>query len=233
MKKLLLCLALIAIFAVLHTTPSNADLYWENENVSTSIPHQPDGAMIQKNYFTANGSRVEMENGKVVILDYNAMKLYSLDTKARTYTELDIGTMGMPPNMTQADKQKMGEMMGSMMGIQVTPTDESKTIEGYNCRKYNVSFAMMNGEYWVSKDIKGYQELKAVGAKLSASAQNNPMLRQMNVAGMVEKLDGFPVYTVNHVMGGTIVSTLKHIEQKPLDPALFSVPKDYTKTLAK
>jgi hypothetical protein len=45
---------------------------------------------------------------------------------------------------------------------------------------------------------------------------------------MVEKLDGFPVYTVNHVMGGTVASTLKKIEQKSLDPALFTVPKDYT-----
>jgi hypothetical protein len=28
-------------------------------------------------------------------------------------------------------------------------------------------------------------------------------------------------------MGGTLASTLKKIEQKPLDPALFIVPKDY------
>jgi hypothetical protein len=53
------------------------------------------------------------------------------------------------------------------------------------------------------------------------------MLRQFNIAGIVEKLDGFPVYTVNHVLGETVESTLKNVEQRPLDPALFRVPKDY------
>ena len=58
-------------------------------------------------------------------------------------------------------------------------------------------------------------------------AERNPMLRRIDFAGMVEKLGGFPVYTVIHVMGGTVTSTLKKTGQKPLDPALFTVPKDY------
>ena len=54
------------------------------------------------------------------------------------------------------------------------------------------------------------------------------MLRQINIKGIVEKLDGFPVYTVNHVMGGKMESTLKRVEQKTLDPSLFVIPDDYT-----
>jgi len=87
---------------------------------------------------------------------------------------------------------------------------------------------MSDGEYRVSKDVKGYQELKTLGAKAASIMDRNPMLKQFNIAGMSEKYDGFPVYTVSHVMGGTVQRTLKNIEQKPLDPALFSVPKDYT-----
>jgi hypothetical protein len=86
----------------------------------------------------------------------------------------------------------------------------------------------MNGEYWVSQDVKGYEELKALGAKVGAIAEHNPMLEQVDIAGMVEKLGGFPVYTVNHLLGETVASTLRKIEQKPLDPALFIVPEDYT-----
>ncbi len=232
-KQWSLCLGLIAIFVSLCAAPAKADLSWENENVSTNIPHQPNGTTIQKNYFTQNASRVELGNGKIMIIDYNAMKMYSLEPAAKTYTEIDINEMGMPPNMSPADKKKMGEMMGGMMGIQITPTNETKTIEGYKCLKYNVNIAMMNGEYWVSKDVKGYQELKALGARVGSVMEKNPMLRQTNIAGMVEKLDGFPVQTVNHIMGGTVVSTLKKVEQKSVDPALFRVPKDYTLTRSK
>jgi hypothetical protein len=92
----------------------------------------------------------------------------------------------------------------------------------------NVNLVMVNGEYWVSKDVKGYKELKAMGTKVASIVDHNPMLSELNIPAMVEKLDGFPVYTVNHVMGGTVQSTLKKIEQKPLNPALFRIPKDYT-----
>jgi hypothetical protein len=228
-NKWALCLGIMALFAGLCAPSVNADLYFETENISTNIPNQTNGASTLKNYFTSNASRVELSSGKVYILDYNAMKLFSLDPKAKTYTELGIGKLPGLPDKSGAGKQKlMDEAITAVLAIQVTPTDEMKTIEGYKCRKYNVNLGIVNGEYWVSKDVKGYQELKTLGAKGASIVDKNPMLRQFNIAGMVEKLDAFPVYTVNHVMGGTVQSTLKKIEQKPLDPALFRVPEDYT-----
>ena len=227
MKKWALCLGIMALFAGLCAPSANADLYWEAETVSTNVPNRPDGASIQKNYFNSNALRMEMGDTKVIIVDYNAMQLYRLDTKEKTYTELDLNELPGLPGVAAADQKKMAEMMGAVMGTQITPTDELKTISGYKCRKYNVRIATGTGEYWVSKDVRGYQELRALGAKMGSIAERNPMLRQIDIAGMTEKLGGFPVYTVNHVMGGTLASTLKKIEQKPLDPTLFIVPKDY------
>ena len=227
MKKWGLCLGIVALFTGLCTPSANADLYCETENVSTNIPNQPDGTSILKYYFTHNASRVQLGDTKVIIVDYNAMQLYSLDTKAKTFTEMNLSELPGLPGVAAADKKKMAEMMGAVMGTQITPTDELKTIAGYKCRKYNVRIAIVNGEYWVSKDVRGYRELRDMGAKVGSIAERNPMLRQIDIAGMVEKLGGFPVYTVNHVMGGTVASTLKKIEQKSLDPALFIVPKDY------
>jgi hypothetical protein len=227
-NKLVLFLGIMALFAGFCSTSARADLYFETANISTSMPHQQKSATTLKYYFNSSASRVEFGNGKVYILDYNAMKLFSLDPGAKTYTELNIGTLPGLPDPSCSGKQKvMDEAISAMMAIQVTPTNEMKTIEGYECRRYNVNLPMVNGEYWVSKDVKGYRELKAMGAKAASVADRNPMLRQFNIAGMVEKLDGFPVYTVNHVMGGTVESTLKNVEQRPLDPALFRVPKDY------
>jgi hypothetical protein len=227
MKKWALCVGIMALFAGLCGPSANADLYWETENVFTNVPNQPDGATIQKYYFTSNASRVQLSDTKVIIVDYNAMQLYSLDTKTKTFTEQNLSELPGLSGVAAADQKKMAEMMGAVFGTQVTPTDELKTISGYKCRKYNVRIAMINGEYWVSKDVRGYRELKALGARVGAIAERNPMLRQIDIPGMVEKLGGFPVYTVTHVMGGTLASTLKKIEQKSLDPALFIVPKDY------
>jgi hypothetical protein len=226
-RKWALCLAITALLAGLYARSSMADLYWETESVSRSVSRQQNRTSIQKYYFTPKALRVELGESKVYIVDYNAMELYSLDTGAKTCSELNLTELPGLPEVSGADKEKMAEMMGAIMAIQVTPTDEFKTIAGYKCRKFNVRIAIMNGEYWVSEDVRGYEELRSLGAKVGAIAGHNPLLRQIDVAGMVEKLGGFPVYTVNHVMGETVASTLRKIEQKSLDPALFVVPKDY------
>lgn len=218
-------LALCTIFAI---TSANADLYWENENVTRGIPRQPDGTKLQKNYFTSKTARIEPGDGHVIIVDYDAMLMYNLNPREKTYSTTDLNQpIGVPSNLSGPDKERMGKMMGEMMQIKITPTNETKVIEGYKCRKYLADVAMLQGVYWVSKEVKGYDELRAMGARVAKVVEKNPMLRQMNVAAMVEKLDGFPVHTVNTVMGGTVTSTLKRVEQKPLDPQLFKVPKGY------
>ena len=222
-----LCLGIAALLAVFCGRSAMADLYWETESVSTNDSNHKNKVSTQKYYFTPGALRVELGGSRVYIVDYNAMELYTLDTKTKTSSEMKLNELpGI--EVSAADKNKMAEMMGAIMAIQVTPTEEWKTIAGYKCRRFNVRIAIVNGEYWVSEDVKGYRELKTLGAKVGAIAERNPMLRQIDVAGMVEKLGGFPVYTVNHVMGETVASTLKRIEQKSLDPSLFVIPGDYT-----
>jgi hypothetical protein len=62
---------------------------------------------------------------------------------------------------------------------------------------------------------------------MAKSFENNPMLKQMNIAAMMDKLDGFPVQTVTQVMGGTITNTLVKVEKKSLSSDLFQVPAGY------
>jgi hypothetical protein len=227
--KLAVCLSLTACLGLFCALVAHADLYFENENVSKGIPHQPDGTKLVKSYFMQTASRIETGDGKVMITDFNSMMAYTLNPQNRSYTQMNLNDMpGMPAKASPADKEQMAKMMGGMMQMKVTPTEEKKIIEGYNCRKYLVDMAMMQGVYWVSKDVKGYAELRSIGRKMGAMADKNPMLRQMNIAAMIDKLDGFPVQTVNNIMGGTITSTLKKVEQKPLHPELFKVPSDYS-----
>lgn len=208
-----------------------ADLYWESTQETKGMPGKPDQVGIMKNYLSSAASRIEHDNG-VTIMDFESKMIYQLDPAAKTYQKIDIAQMGgASADMQGEEAQAAQKMMKSMMSeIQVTPTQEKKKIAGYDCQKYLVSGMMMNSEYWLSKSVPGYPEIKAIGQKMKSLFENNPMMKQMNVAGMMDKLDGFPVQTVMHVMNGTVITTLKSIETKKLDHALFKVPAGYTLT---
>ena len=208
---------LAALAFIFSSTTAKADLYWESEIVTTGIPNQPDGTKIVKHYFTTDASRTDLGDGKIAITDFNTLDMVHLDMASKTYMRMNLNEMPVPP---------MGKT--GQMKIQVEPTKETKTIGGYNCTKYDVTMMTMKSEFWVSKDVKGYEEMKSMGAKMSAAMDKNPMLAQMDISGMINKLDGFPVQITNHIMNGTSVTTLKTIQQKKLDPELFKVPTDFT-----
>ncbi|WP_169728901.1 DUF4412 domain-containing protein [Desulfatirhabdium butyrativorans] len=208
-----------------------ADLYWESTQETKGMPGKPDQVGIMKNYLSNTASRIEHDNG-ITIMDFKSKMIYQLDPATKTYQQINLAEVGQPPaDMKGEEGQAAQKMMKSMMSeIQVTPTQEKKQIAGYDCQKYLVSGMMMNSDYWLSKSVPGYSEIKAIGQKMKSLFENNPMMKQMNVAGMVDKLDGFPVQTVMHVMNGTVITTLKTIETKKLDPSLFKIPAGYTLT---
>jgi hypothetical protein len=220
-------LGVIILLASFFLSVAHADLYWESETVSKGIPFQQDGATIQRNYFTSSAYRLEPGDGSVIIIDYNLMKLYTLNPQTRTFTESEMNQMEIPSELFGAGEQLLGWIVGGM-GVQVTPTGQTRTISGYNCTRYIVDIAVVHGEYWVTRDIRGYSDLKAAAVKLGTALRENPILGQINIAGIVEKLDGFPVKTTNQIMGGTAVTTLRKIKQlERLTPEFFQVPGDY------
>jgi hypothetical protein len=85
-------------------------------------------------------------------------------------------------------------------------------------------------EHWVTRDIQGFEEMMAYGKRFSEAMSKNPMMRQMNIPAMIKDLNGFPVETTMHMMGGKMTTTLQKFEQKRLSPDLFRVPPGYKKT---
>ncbi len=226
-KKWLIYPWIMALVAALFAGPARADLFWETRSVSVNIPGQSNGDSTQKYYFTPHGSRVELGAGKVIIVRYKSMKLYSLNTRTRTCTEINLARLPKIPGLGGGNQKELAHLIKDMMGVEVTPTDKYRTIAGYRCREYFVRIAVVNGEYWVSRDVEGYEELKTLGAEAEEIAEYNPLYRQVDIAGLVRKLDGFPVRTVNHVMGGTVTITLTKMVRSPLDPSLFEIPQNY------
>jgi hypothetical protein len=190
-----------------------ADIYWESQQTVEGGNGSPPRAKTIRNYFTPTYSRMDIGEN-VMIADFNTMTGYVLDTSIKQYLVMKMNAVGKIPE-------------GLKEEIQVTPTDETRTIAGYKCRKYMVSYMKRAYEEWLSKEVEGYQELKAINDKLSGVVHDNPLF-QMGIVGKMDKLDGFPVQTVMPMDGGRKrIVTLSRVSQKPISPSVFTVPDGY------
>jgi hypothetical protein len=140
------------------------------------------------------------------------MTMYQLNPKEKTYIKV-----------SDTEMEQMSEGMAEEIGW--TPTQETKKISGYPCRKYKVTVMGVENEHWLSKDVKEYNEFKAITEKV---IQKNPALGKNRIFGILSLYrEGFPVQTVSNVMGMKTTMTLKKIEKKSFNKDLFKVPKDY------
>jgi hypothetical protein len=230
-KKGTACILFLMIFFIFSAFPVYADLFWQNIQETKGMRGQPDEVQTVDHYFTENASRTEIEN-MATIMDFDSMTLYQLDMDAKTFHKVDLNSMGHMAGEEGQDSEAFSKMMKQMMGeTKVIPTNETRKIAGYDCRKYNMQVMMVQIEYWVTKDIEHYKELKEIGEKMAEGFEKNPMMQHLNFAAHMKQMDGFPVQTITqNPMGGTIVSTLKHIEKKKLSDDLFQVPPDYKLT---
>ncbi len=219
-------LALLIFFTI--STVAYGDLYWESESVSEGLPaglpsNLPKQMLDQfnktettKHYLTSYAYRTDMSDG-IIIMEYDTMTTYHINIKDKTYTKVNM--------MSVMDNEREKGMVEELAkGIEVTPTNETKKIAGYMCKKHNMTIMGSNNEFWISKDVKGYKEYTAFGKKMEKIFEKNPMMKKMGMAG---NLDGFPVQTVTNVMGMTTTTTLKTIEEKALSKDLFEIPKGY------
>lgn len=173
-----------------------------------------------RHYAGDDGYRTE-DGEMIVIMDYRTMTVFSIDPGEKTYFRVDIQNLGQ-------DQPVVGEMARAMkQSITITPSDEVRKIAGYTCRKYTVSSMMGSGEYWASKEVKAYPYLKSSAEKMGRAMAANPMFARMNLGDLIARIEGFPVRTVMNVMGATTTVTLKHIESRDLDKALFQIPAGY------
>ena len=221
------CLLFTLLLFFLISPAAYADLFWESTEARKGIPGQPDESEIIKTYVAADASRAERK-GEITILNFAEMTSYEINTEDKTYTRNDLNEMLKMPQMDEAQTAQLKEMLKQMAdSTQITATEETREISGYNCRKYDVQMMMAKGEYWISKDVKGYSELKTFNEKMAKAFENAPMVKLMNMSGILNKLDGFPIMTIMTVMGGTTTTTVNKVEQKPLNKDLFTVPAGY------
>jgi len=207
-----------------------SDLYWEStietggapEGILANMPKQIREQMAAqfkpktetvRNYLTSFAIRSEQKDN-VMILNYDTMTMYQIDSAKKTYTKVNILDF----------VEQMGQGMSE--DIEITPTNETKKIAGYQCTNFIVTAMGMKTEHWVSKDVKGYKEYKAVTEKMEKKFDKSPSMVKIGMSGIPSK-EGFTVRTVTDMMGVKSTTTLKTIQKKSLSKNLFKIPEGY------
>jgi hypothetical protein len=95
--------------------------------------------------------------------------------------------------------------------------DETATIAGYECQKYQVSMQQEGKEVtqymWVTEEIK-------LKKPKTGSAQNAGQV-------FVDGLNGFPLKIETEVMGMNMIMEVTTVEKKVIDSNTFAIPKGY------
>ena len=191
---------------------------------------------------------VSQPEGGAVIIRMDQQKMYNVDPKEKTYSEMTFEEMEqqmkkmsakMDSQMAQLEEsmkdmppeqRKMMEgMMGSKMGkagaeVRLVRTDEKKKVSGFNCMKY----VAKEGEkdlmtLWATKEVRGFESLRKDYEALTKRMMSmNPSFMKGLVDAML-KVDGFPMETE---WGGMTVLVTK-VESRSTGTSEFLVPAGY------
>jgi hypothetical protein len=196
-----------------------------------SIPAQTDTSVA---WMKANRARVDKSDTVTFIVHMDDDIAYILNRKEKNYAEISLkqdDDSSAYPGATKNDP--MRQMM--TISATVTPTDETKKIGDWNCKKYNVDMKLggldMKQEIWATEDVKIDYDMfhQASNAMLSQFPGYEDLMTEM------KKLKGIPIQTTINVdmMGNKMTRTINVIEIKDAEPpGGYDVPEGYTKTEA-
>ncbi len=169
----------------------------------------------------------------LLLLDKN--KMYLIDNQAKTYNEVDL-PVDFKKLMPQGGEQMQEEMnrMGKM-DVTVKPTDETKKINSWNAKKYEVDLAnptgmKINSTMWMSRDVgidtAAFSKMQAHMSSLSPTAGD--------WVKKISQIPGFPVLTESRVTTprGEIKTTqeLAAVDKRPAPAGTYELPSGYTRT---
>jgi len=172
----------------------------------------------------------KMSSGQVII-DLGKKKMFFVDHNEKSYFETDL-----PLDMNKILPPEAKQMMAAMkMTVKVTPTNETKVINNWKSKAYDVDMNMMmvqiKMKVWATKDLPiDYNRYFAMYTEMMKLSQG--VLDEAAVAEF-KKIDGYQVLSEGTVsiMGTNIKTYTKVLEAKQSNPpaGIYSVPEGYTK----
>lgn len=179
-----------------------------------------------------SGDRLRRDEGEQsMILRVDQSRLYVLDHEDKTYSEipLPIDLRKMMPKGSEAMADQIAAAM--KVTVQVTPRDETKKVNQWTAKRYDVSVQSAMGmkiatTMWVSKEIEGFGPYNEFAGTIAAlQPGSNEWVRQL------EKIDGFPVLTESQVdaLGARFGTReeLVSVDTKDAPAGTFDLPAGY------
>lgn len=193
-----------------------APMLWADFSYQSTVKSGAGAGTVSK--IKVKGGRMRTDSGTLTIItDLDAKTLTTINHTNKTYTvlPLDKGQSAVP-------KTGMPEVKA-----QVKPTGQAKRIGNYNCQQVMVtmSFASPNGamsmesEMWISPDVPGNAEMRALGAKMADAGFVTSMMDEKNRAMMIDlqrqmaKLNGMPVVQIMRMKSGSDAQAKKMADQ--------------------
>jgi len=220
-------------------------LYWESTSTGGPVPGgKPRTA---KNYAAPKKFKID-QGDNIVIVRLDQEKMYMVDPKAKTYSEMTFEDLegaakamkaqlemmkkqleNMPPEQRAAMEKQLGPALraGKDTKVEVEKASEKRDIAGKPTMKHVVKEdGKETAVLWVTDDVKEYKTLKAdFSVLMKRMSTLNPGMK--GLASAAEKIEGFPLETDMKEMGK---ETVTKVEPRSIPDSDFEVPADFTKT---
>lgn len=231
-------LALTAALALFAATAAAADtkLEMKSHTDAFQMMGQNQPARDSDVTFWIAADRVVRDDGTgAFIYRGDQDKLYVVDHEQKSYSVLSLPVDFLALMPAEMRAQMEGFLQQMSMNATVTPTEETKEVNGWSTRRYNVSMAngmgmKIDSTVWATKEIDA--DLDAFKGLYAAMGSLQPG-GEAAVDEMM-KIDGVPVLTETTVsgMGSSFSSNdeLVSASQAEPPPGTYEVPEGYTET---
>jgi hypothetical protein len=123
------------------------------------------------------------------------------------------------PDQKQAVKSQINNAAAKIAPPKLQDTGKAETVAGYTAEVYTWTNNNSGGTVWVAKDFPNFAKIQPQFEKMSQD--NQPDEPDAYALGMVIKVKTYEEGALNPVM------TLASVNEEPVDPSAFEIPKDY------
>ncbi len=243
-RKRYVIITLALLISISISTPLFSDIYLKQKQHMDAMTvmgqTRPAEDIITETWITKTKMAVNSEKQQIVIdLNAETITIADHDKKTMMSMPLDFGKAASGAGKTPGEQAQTQEFMNNMMDVKlnVEPTNETKTINNWSCKKYvktiDMGMGKVTADVWATTEIKMDEDLynkfsAAMMAQMPGLADNVGAVEKE-----MQKIKGVQVYTeqTNQVMGQTIKSTVELLEHKQGNaPAeAFELPTGYSK----
>ena len=220
-----------------------ADIYMKQKQHTDAFEvmgqKEPAKDLITEVWIAKDKIRSNNEEQSMLILAEKGVT-YFMDHANMTYTEMPSDFSKILEGTDDEEAAGMMQMMQGMMKMEVTitPTNETKKIGKWNCKKYlqkiESFMGPMESEIWATEDIKIDMQMYAQYAASAMAKMPGMQAAAEAMMKEMKKIKGVPVLTKasNTVMGQTINSSTELLEAREgkAPAGTFELPKGYKKT---